>query len=198
MSQKDKFNESELLAKIYKHIDFNKLETAEGISKEDIDNIFFRFSGFLESKEFIKKEEGSVSDSKKELYAYIDGSSINNPGDAGIGFVITEAGNKIIEEYYRYIGIKTNNEAEYEALVALLEYIIKNRIKLKKIYSDSTLMVNQISGKFKVKSENIKPLYVKAHDLIKKLEGIKLEYIERKYNLADKPAKKASELKISK
>ncbi|MFC1726196.1 ribonuclease HI family protein [candidate division KSB1 bacterium] len=190
------YSEQDIIKKIYRYIDFKKLSENENINKDDVDRLFNKIYGFLKTNSTVKAEKKEMQ--KGKLEAYIDGSSLNNPGDAGLGFVIKSENGDIIEEYYRYIGIRTNNEAEYEALIALLNYIIDNDMNIAMIYSDSALMVNQIGGKFKVKSEKIKPLFLKAHGLLKKVKNVKIEYIERKYNLADKPAKKASELKISK
>ena len=189
-------SETDLIKKIYKYIDFKSLNEIESVNKDEVDRLFNKLYGYLKADKPV--ETGKDKLKKEKLVAYIDGSSINNPGDAGLGFVIKGESGEIVEEYYRYIGIKTNNEAEYEALIAVLNYILDNNINITTIYSDSSLMVNQLTGKFKVKSENIKPLFVQAHGLLKKVKNLKIEYIERKYNLADKPAKKASELKISK
>jgi len=187
VKNKMKYTESELLSKVYNYLNINKLLQDENIFRVDIDRLFFKLNDYL-----LKKENNTGT------IAYIDGSSIGNPGHAGIGHVITDTNGNIIEENYKYIGIKTNNEAEYEALICLLNYLLTNNIKIDKVFSDSLLLVNQLQGKYKVKSNNIKPLYLQTHNLLKNFSDLKIEYIERKYNLADKLARKASELKISK
>jgi|DewCreStandDraft_4_1066084.scaffolds.fasta_scaffold11289_8 ribonuclease HI len=122
--------------------------------------------------------------------AYIDGASSGNPGDAGIGIVIYKNNEEILRES-KYIGMQTNNYAEYMAFLSLLEILDKHSIKKIKIYTDSELLVKQIKGEYKIKNEAIKSFIEK----IKKYKNIKyeIEHITRDKNKeADKLAKKAS------
>ena len=77
---------------------------------------------------------------------YIDGSSRGNPGEAGYGFYVTDSEGKELAAHYKYLGFKTNNYAEYQALLAALRFAIKNNYPEVELYSDSLLLVNQING----------------------------------------------------
>lgn len=101
------------------------------------------------------------------LKIYTDGGSKGNPGVSSIGIVFYLK-NKIIFQHKESIGIATNNDAEYIALIRALEKAIKNNIQdVKKIecYSDSRLMVNQVKGLFKIKNGKIKEYVLKIRGL---------------------------------
>lgn len=125
---------------------------------------------------------------------YIDGAARGNPGPAGAGIVLKE-GDKTIKALYKYLGDTTNNIAEYSALIAGLQEAVALGYKNAKLYLDSKLVVQQLKGDYRVKSNNIKLLFDKAIDLINKFENIKIIKIERHENKeADKLANKAINL----
>ncbi|HDQ25268.1 MAG TPA: ribonuclease HI family protein [bacterium] len=82
---------------------------------------------------------------KPHYTAYIDGASSGNPGDAGIGIVVYR-GDEAVLSISKYIGKQTNNYAEYTALLTLIEALKKHGVKEAKVYSDSELVVRQLSG----------------------------------------------------
>ena len=94
---------------------------------------------------------------------YTDGGSRGNPGPSGFGVVVYDENKKVIEEISKFIGTKTNNEAEYSALNEAIDWLKTNQEKLQisavDFYSDSQLMVRQMQGKYKVKAPTITPLY---------------------------------------
>jgi len=127
-----------------------------------------------------------------EYTAYIDGASSGNPGDAGIGIIIYKDKEEMVRES-RYIGIQTNNFAEYTALTVLLEMLEKHGIKKARIFSDSELVVKQMSGEYKIKNQDLKVLAIKAQSFKKKIKYT-LEHIRREGNdEADDLAKSASQ-----
>ena len=108
------------------------------------------------------------------IYINTDGGSRGNPGPAGIGVVFYDQEGKEIHAYHEYIGETTNNQAEYKAIIKALEILTKskwlkdnNGDSSKKIVCrlDSSLVVEQINGNFKVKNEGIKPLIVEVNKL---------------------------------
>ncbi|MCF7870829.1 MAG: ribonuclease HI family protein [Candidatus Omnitrophica bacterium] len=126
------------------------------------------------------------------IVGYIDGSSIGNPGRAGIGYLIYQD-NKLLHKESIYLGIQSNNFAEYMGLIFVLSDIISRGEKSCHIYSDSKLICEQINGNYKVKHQNILPLYILAKKMISKLNTFKIEHILRDKNKeADKLAKKAT------
>lgn len=117
----------------------------------------------------------------------IDGASRGNPGPSSYAFIIETEGFKIDE--YGFIGKATNNQAEYTALIKALEKASELGIREIKIFTDSELLVNQIKGTYKVKSHNIRELFFRVMELLKKFENVEIFHIRREENKeADKLA----------
>ncbi len=126
---------------------------------------------------------------------YIDGSSRGNPGSAGIGVVIFSKDNpqKPIAEISKYIGITTNNIAEYEALICALKWLNDNHICRVRIRLDSELIYKQIMGAYKVKTPHLVTLKSRVINLLNRFKEINLELISRTNNkLANRLAQRAS------
>lgn len=109
---------------------------------------------------------------------YTDGASRGNPGLASYAFIITEDG-KEVERKSGYIGKTTNNRAEYKAVIEALERAKGVGAEEVKVYSDSRLVVNQLEGNWKVKSEEIRPLHKKASELMGKFDEVRLVHVSR-------------------
>ena len=122
---------------------------------------------------------------------YFDGACRGNPGKGGCGVVIYE-NDEIKHKFYKFIDDKvTNNIAEYEALYIGLEFLKNNEINKCTIRGDSLLLIKQLTGKYKCKSDNLKEYYNKCLFLLKDMD-IKLEHIYRKDNkVADELANMA-------
>ena len=112
---------------------------------------------------------------------FCDGASRSNPGDASIGVSISLDG-KEIHTISRKIGIATNNEAEYQALIDGLNYCIENSIKEIEVFLDSNLVVEQVNKNFKVKAGNLKVLNSQVENMIKKFEYIEFKHVYREEN----------------
>ena len=126
---------------------------------------------------------------------YCDGASRSNPGEASYGVSIN-LNNKEIDTLKEYIGIATNNVAEYRGLIAALEYCVKNNINDVEIYLDSLLVVQQVNKEFKVKSKKLGDLYSYSLTLIEKIKNINVIHIRREYNkTADELANEALDAK---
>ncbi len=119
---------------------------------------------------------------QNHLIAYSDGGARGNPGPAGYGVVIKDEGGKKIAELSEYLGHQTNNFAEYQGLIAALEYAIEHGYKALKVISDSELLVRQIKGIYKVKNSVLKDLHARAKELIAKLEWFSIEHVLRGKN----------------
>lgn len=121
---------------------------------------------------------------------YTDGASSGNPGESGIGIVLTTGDRKI--ELSEYIGRATNNVAEYKALLRGLEKAKKIGLDKVDILLDSELLVKQIKGEYDVKSESLKPLYGKVISILKTFNAYSIRHIPREKNAdADRLARKA-------
>ena len=112
---------------------------------------------------------------------FCDGASRSNPGDASIGVSISLDG-KEIHTISRKIGIATNNEAEYQALIDGLNYCIENSIKEIEVFLDSNLVVEQVNKNFKVKAGNLKALNSHVENMIKEFEYIEFKHVYREEN----------------
>jgi ribonuclease HI len=130
------------------------------------------------------------------LKIFTDGGARGNPGPAGAGVVVLDE-DVVIYKGSRYLGVKTNNQAEYLALIMALTWVDENKkiVAQKGIlfFLDSQLIVRQLNGRYKIKSDNIKTLAMLAKSLIKKIDNkIKFIFVPREKNkLADSLANKA-------
>ena len=122
-----------------------------------------------------------------KLSVYTDGGSRGNPGPSGFGIVVYDDNKNIITKISKYIGIRTNNEAEYSALISALSWLLDNKdvyqITDVIFYADSQLLIRQMQGKYKVKAVNIKPLYLEATKLLQNLNiSFKFHDVRRELN----------------
>lgn len=126
------------------------------------------------------------------LNVFTDGASKGNPGKSGIGIAIYEKEN-LIEEHSGFIGKKTNSQAEYEAVIFALKRLIELNEKKAVLFSDSEFLIKQINGLYKVKAQNIKPLYEQVLSLLKQI-SVTFIWIGRDKNTkADELANKGVE-----
>jgi probable phosphoglycerate mutase len=124
------------------------------------------------------------SASSEFIYAHCDGGSRGNPGPSGFGAVITDARGNTLAELSEFLGIRTNNFAEYSGLLAVLAWALEHGYKRVKLVSDSELMVKQIQGKYKVNSPDLKPLWQQARERIAKLASFEITHALRHKNKA--------------
>ena len=125
----------------------------------------------------------------EELTIYVDGASAGNPGKAGIGIVFFCEGKKI-KEYSQYIGITTNNVAEYMAVIFAMQEALIMRVQNITVFTDSELIARQIQGVYKVKDNNLFRLYKQVQHLRNGFKKFNIIHVERSGNKeADKLAK---------
>jgi len=130
-----------------------------------------------------------------KIVAHIDGASRGNPGPAAAGFTLTDSAGSHLQAKALFIGRATNNVAEYTALVKALEAAKRIGAEQLMVFSDSELLVRQINGRYKVKSEQIRPLFRQAVDLLGEFENWKVRHITREENKeADELANQALNL----
>ena len=126
------------------------------------------------------------------LIAHSDGGARGNPGPAGYGVVIKDESGRTVAALSEYLGHQTNNFAEYQGLIAALEYAIKHRPRALKLISDSELLVRQIKGIYKVKNAVLQDLHGRAKELIAQLEWFSIGHAFREQNQeADRLANEA-------
>jgi len=125
----------------------------------------------------------------KHLLIFSDGGSRGNPGPAGAGAIVCDAKGKVLKKLKKFIGVATNNVAEYEGLILGLKEAAKMKPDHVTCYADSLLVMEQMSKNWKVKHEGLKPLHKKASVLAAKFAKITYHHIPREKNtLADDQA----------
>jgi ribonuclease HI len=133
------------------------------------------------------------------LIAHSDGGARGNPGPAGYGVVIQDQSGRKVAQLSEYLGHQTNNFAEYQGLIAALEYALKHGPKALKLISDSELLVRQIKGIYKVKNATLKDLHGRAKELIAQLEWFSIGHALREHNReADRLANEAMDKGVGK
>ena len=114
--------------------------------------------------------------------ANIDGGSRGNPGPAAYGVIIRDGSGEVVAKLKKYIGRMTNNVAEYYGLIAALDYAESHKVKTIRVESDSELLVKQMRGQYKVKSEDLRPLFERALKMSKAFETFRIEHVYREQN----------------
>ena len=125
---------------------------------------------------------GGVETTSKVMIAHVDGGSRGNPGPAGYGAYITDGDGRKVAELSDFLGVQTNNFAEYSGLIAALEYAVEHGYGTVKAVSDSELMVKQMKGQYKVRSEALLAIYGEAKALVRKLHRFEIRHVLRHLN----------------
>lgn len=126
------------------------------------------------------------------IIAHIDGGSRGNPGPAAYAVVVSSQDGTRLASFSRYLGHATNNIAEYEGLLAALDYALEHDHRRLKIITDSELLARQINGEYKVKNPNLQVLHNRAQKLIAQFGSFRIEHVRREHNReADRLANEA-------
>ena len=130
----------------------------------------------------------------KKLIIFTDGASRNNPGPSAIGVIIQDTAGKRVAEISRFIGTATNNQAEYQAIIAALEKARALDASAVDLRADSELVVKQLKGQYRVRNAELKPLFERAQALSRTFNPFSIKYIPREQNCAaDRLANQAFE-----
>lgn len=123
---------------------------------------------------------------------FTDGGARGNPGPAGIGVVLFDTVGNEIAHAEKFLGVKTNNEAEYAGIITGLELARENNVSDLSCYLDSELVVKQLKGEYRVKQEHLLILFKKVKDIEKQFASVSYTHIPREQNsYADKLVNKA-------
>ena len=135
----------------------------------------------------------------KVLRLFTDGASRGNPGHAAIGVVIEDDQGMRLRTFHRYIGTTTNNVAEYQALIDGLKALEPWKPDLVEVYMDSKLVVEQVNGRYRVKSPELQGLLRQVKDLMGRFPAVEFKHVEREKNRgADTLANMALDEKVGK
>jgi probable phosphoglycerate mutase len=126
------------------------------------------------------------------ITAHCDGGARGNPGPSGFGALVQGTDGQVLAELSEFLGIQTNNFAEYSGLLASLDYALAHGHRRLRVVSDSELMVKQIKGQYQVKSPGLRPLYETAKKKIAQLDAFEIVHALRHKNKdADRLANQA-------
>ncbi len=127
-----------------------------------------------------------------KLIIFTDGGARGNPGPAGIGAIIYDENKKVVAEISEFLGVATNNQAEYKALIAALQKAKSLGAEELECYLDSELVVKQLKREYKVKNKDLAPLFLMIHNLSINFKKISYTHIPRERNKeADRLANEA-------
>ena len=118
----------------------------------------------------------------KTLRIFTDGAARGNPGPAGLGVVIEDEQGMRLRGLHRWLGVATNNEAEYHALIEGLKAVSEWKPDRLEIYLDSKLVVEQVKGKYRVKKPELQELQQQVMELLKHYRDVSIAHVERERN----------------
>lgn len=151
--------------------------------KTPVKIIHFDFFPYKEQP-VVPNERVDSRQSATDVKLYADGGSRGNPGPSASGFVLFDANDGLLVDKGEYLGITTNNQAEYTALKLGLEEAKSLGAKRVDVYMDSLLVVNQMKGVFKVKNRDLWPIHDAIKQLVAQFEEVKFTHIPRELNKA--------------
>jgi ribonuclease HI len=120
--------------------------------------------------------------STQKIIINVDGASRGNPGPAAIGAIIKDEAGNVLGRISRALGVTTNNQAEYLAIIAALEKAAGMGAKQVTVKSDSKLVVEQVNGRYKIKNTGLRPLYQRVVQLAGSIEKFSIVYVPREQN----------------
>ena len=166
----------------------------------DLPGVRERFSLRPEALQELFREAAELYRERGEGFwlLHCDGASRGNPGPSGAGMVLFDPQGRLQASKGRYLGETTNNVAEYQALLLGLEEAHRLGVKQLRVLADSELMVKQLTGRYRVKSPHLIPLWREAVNALKKFEAWAIAHVPREENhLADEAANRAIDQKAA-
>ena len=149
-----------------------------GISQQKITSV--------QQNQLIGQDVAEDTTNIQKVIIYSDGGSRGNPGPSASGFVVMNQFEHVIHEGGMYIGITTNNLAEYHGVRLALEKALSMNAKVVECRLDSMLVVNQLNGSYTIKNRELWPVYERIKELITHFDKVTFMHVKREYNqLAD-------------
>ena len=147
----------------------------------------------------MRELRSNPGDGLKVLRLFTDGAARGNPGPAGVGVVIEDDQGLRLRGLHRWLGVTTNNEAEYRALLEGLKAVKDWKPDRLEVYLDSKLVVEQVNGRYRIKAPELVPLHRQATELLREFPDVKVEHLERARNRgADALANMAIDANVTK
>jgi ribonuclease HI len=127
---------------------------------------------------------GELKSTLVRVRVYSDGAARGNPGPSGAGAVLVEPSGQVVDRLGKFLGIQTNNYAEYMGLLIGLRRARELGVREVEVFADSELMIRQLGGRYQVKSPSLRPLYEEALKLLNDFSRVKLVHVPREMNTA--------------
>jgi ribonuclease HI len=151
-------------------------------ASDHLKTIFFKYKKYKKPKSLSSNNDLDTTNIK----IYADGGSRGNPGPSASGYVLLTEDDQLIKANGVYLGVTTNNQAEYKSIKFALQDALALGAKTVDVYMDSLLVVNQINGKFKIKNEALYPIFRDIKELVTQFDKVTFTHVLRAYNkLAD-------------
>ena len=174
------------------------LKRFPSLKPKDLQEILSRFAQQAEERGAAAPPESPPERKGPEFLIFADGASRGNPGEAGAGAVIADARGRTIKELKSFLGVTTNNVAEYRALILALEKALDLGAGSVNVYLDSELVVRQLRGEYRVREPHLKPLHEKALALLRRFARTTIQSVPRQENRrADQLANEAIDQKVT-
>jgi ribonuclease HI len=147
------------------------LKAFPGVTRERIATLLERMASLSQG-----------TDNAARMRVYSDGAARGNPGPAGAGAVLVDTNGQVVDRIGRFLGVQTNNFAEYTGLLLGLKRARELGVDEVEVFADSELMIRQLSGRYQVKSPSLRPLYEDALKLLGEFSRVKLVHVPREMN----------------
>jgi ribonuclease HI len=158
------------------------LKAFPGLSRERLARLLEKLADNPIGTPGALETEGNSALSRVRVYS--DGAARGNPGPSGAGAVLVEPSGQIVDRLGKYLGVRTNNYAEYMGLLLGLTRARELGVREVEVFTDSELMIRQLAGRYQVKSPSLRPLYQQALKLLNNFSRVKLVHVPREMNSA--------------
>ncbi len=159
------------------------LRAFPGLTRERLSKLLERVADAMEQ---LGRQGGApeATVALHRLRVYSDGAARGNPGPSGAGAVLVEPSGQVVDRLGKFLGVQTNNYAEYMGLLLGLKRARELGVKEVEVFADSELMIRQLGGRYQVKSPSLRPLYEEALRLLNDFSRVKLVHVPREMNTA--------------
>jgi ribonuclease HI len=176
-------SELELLRRIYRHLKRTRFQPSDPSKQRELDALFKKMAAYL-----MRPDQGSANAERPALVLNTDGASRGNPGPSAGGGVLADADGFPLDSFAVHFGVRTNNEAEYLALIEGLKRAVRFNPKSLEVRSDSLLLIKQMKGEFRVKKRELVLLHLSARKLLRGISAHFLHVPRRENEEADRLA----------
>ena len=156
------------------------LEAYPNVTRERLKKLLVRGAESIADTAAVVEENGAF----ERLRVYSDGAARGNPGLSGAGAVLVEPSGQVVDRVGKFLGVHTNNYAEYMGLLLGLRRAKDLGVREIEVFADSELMIRQLGGRYQVKSATLRPLYQEAVKLLNDFSRVKLVHVPREMNKA--------------